>query len=270
MLVFYAKNCYSGHINKLTQTVPTRKALMDNKTLMKILLAAVAFIAGFVLGSLWSENKLLKSGLGNTTGKTTSTPTAGVPTPPPATPEKMPAVTAEDHLRGNPNAPIKLVEYSDYECPFCNRFHPTMQQVLEEYGDQVAWVYRHFPLKSIHPQAQISAEASECVAKLGGEDAFWAFTDLLFEKAAVDAGSALTRDKLLGYASQVGVSATAVDSCLKNGETTELVNDDYNGGSAAGITGTPGTILVTADGEYELISGALPFEQVKSVIDSYL
>ena len=239
---------------------------MDNKMLMKVLIAAIAFIGGFVLGSLWSENKFLKSGV-------TPTTNTGAPTSPTAAVknlEDMPAITNEDHIRGNPNAPIKLVEYSDYECPFCNRFHPTMQQVLEEYGDQVAWVYRHFPLKSIHPQAQISAEASECVAKLGGEDAFWTYTDLLFENAAVDAGQALTRDKLLGYATQVGVSSTAVANCLDNGETTDLVNEDAAGGSAAGVTGTPGTILVTTDGKFELISGALPFEQVSSIIDQYL
>ena len=95
-------------------------------------------------------------------------------------------------------------------------------------------------------------------------------TDLLFENAAVDAGQALTRDKLLGYATQVGVSSTAVANCLDNGETTDLVNEDAAGGSAAGVTGTPGTILVTTDGEFELISGALPFEQVSSIIDQYL
>ena len=96
-----------------------------------------------------------------------------------ATLANMPAVSGDDHLRGSAEARIKLVEYSDFECPYCQRFDVTMQQVMSEFGDEVAWVYRHFPL-SFHPQAQPAAEASECVAKLGGDEAFWNYADLLY------------------------------------------------------------------------------------------
>ena len=89
----------------------------------------------------------------------------------------LPKVISSDHFRGNKNASVKLIEYSDFQCPYCQRFHPTMQQMLSEYSDKVAWIYRHFPLDSIHPQARPAALASECVFELGGDEAFWKFAD---------------------------------------------------------------------------------------------
>ena len=92
----------------------------------------------------------------------------------------FPAVTDADHIRGDNNAKITIVEYSDYDCPFCHRFHATMQQVMDEYQGQVRWVYRDFPLPQLHPNAPKLAEAAECVASQGGEDAFWSFADAYF------------------------------------------------------------------------------------------
>ena len=98
--------------------------------------------------------------------------------------DKMRAITKDDHVRGNPNAPVKIVEYSDTECPFCKRFHPTMNQIMGEYGKngKVAWVYRHFPIDSLHPiKARKEAEATECANELGGNDKFWAYLDRIYE-----------------------------------------------------------------------------------------
>lgn len=88
-------------------------------------------------------------------------------------------VTSADHIRGDINAPVKIVEFSDIDCPFCKRFHTTMLEVMNTYGKEgkVAWVYRHFPLTQLHPDAANKAEASECVAELGGNDKFWEFVD---------------------------------------------------------------------------------------------
>jgi len=87
-------------------------------------------------------------------------------------------VTEADHIRGAVNAPIKIVEYSDFDCAFCARFHQTMKAIVAKYpGDEVAWVYRHFPLEQLHPNAATVALASECVADLGGDEAFWTFAD---------------------------------------------------------------------------------------------
>lgn len=91
------------------------------------------------------------------------------------------SITEKDHIRGNPNAQITIVEFSDFQCPFCRRFHPTVQQALAEYGDQIRWVYKHFPLDQLHPQARPAAEASECIAEQKGNDGFWQFADEVFK-----------------------------------------------------------------------------------------
>lgn len=91
----------------------------------------------------------------------------------------MPAVSNDDHYRGAQNARLVLVEYSDYECPFCERFHPTMTQLMSEYEGQIGWVYRHYPL-TFHPFAQKAAEAAECVASMSDNQTFWEYSDALF------------------------------------------------------------------------------------------
>lgn len=85
----------------------------------------------------------------------------------------------KDWLRGDENAPISIIEFSDIDCPFCKRFHPTMKQVLEDYDGQVNWVYRHFPLPTLHPDAPRKAAAAECAGHIGGNNTFWAFVDSL-------------------------------------------------------------------------------------------
>lgn len=236
-----------------------------NQNFAVLLVIGVGFGVGFLSGSLWTENSLLKVG-----GRLAGSPTApGVVDPGAGTEPQLlaevPPVTDEDHVRGNRNAPITLVEYSDFECPFCARFHPTMQQVLEEYGDQVRWVYRHYPL-SFHPNAQKAAEASECVAKEGGNDAFWKYADAIFAENDRLGGS-LTPESITTAIQASGANATAVQTCLDSGEMASAVSTDMSGGTASGVTGTPGTILIKSNGEQELISGALPFEQLKVYLD---
>jgi protein-disulfide isomerase len=92
---------------------------------------------------------------------------------------KIPPVSEADHMMGNSSAQVYLIEYSDLQCPYCQKFHPTATQIKEEY-DQLAWVYRHFPLDSIHPKARPAALASECVTELGGNEAFWKFVGEVF------------------------------------------------------------------------------------------
>ncbi len=115
-----------------------------------------------------------------------------------------PSVDA-DHWLGSPQARYVLVEYSDFECPYCKNFHSTPKRLVEsEYPQKLAWVYRHMPLTSIHPQAQIEAEASECAADLGGKDKFWQYADSLFLNSKSN-GRSFDKNSLANLASQLGI-----------------------------------------------------------------
>ncbi|NCN87555.1 MAG: thioredoxin domain-containing protein [Candidatus Pacebacteria bacterium] len=237
-----------------------------NRNFTLIVIVALAIWGGYN----WNRaESLLKNG-GPTAGNV-----AGIadqaPTQPSGPTEsqlgKMPKVDNKDHIRGNEKARVVLVEYSDFECPFCARFHPTMQQVVEEMGDQVAWVYRHYPL-SFHPNAQKAAEGSECVAKLGGNDAFWKYSDALADVTSAD--GKLSPDAILEAAAQAGVNATSFKSCLDSDEMAQVVKDQASTGGTAGVTGTPGTIVVVDGEAKELIPGALPYASVKTTIEKYL
>ena len=176
----------------------------------------------------------------------------------------IPEANAAEYVRGNKNAEVTIVEYSDYECPFCKSFHPTMEQVLEEYGDKVAWVYRHYPLP-FHPKAQKTAEAAECVGELGGGEAFWEMSDLMFEKMPD-----LELSELGDLAASVGVDKNKFETCLNSDKYADKVSADMNSGAAAGIQGTPGGVIIGKNGQREFIPGALPFEQVKQLIDKVM
>lgn len=176
---------------------------------------------------------------------------------------------AEDHVRGERNARILLFEYSDLECPFCKRFHPTAKQVVDAYKGQVAWVYRHFPLDQIHSKADKEAEAVECAKDQGGDDAFWKLTDKIFE--VTPANNGLNLDDLPKLAGEVGLNQSTFKTCLDSGKYADHVEADYQGGIKAGITGTPGNILLdTKTKKTKLIPGALPFDQFKVAIDDLL
>ncbi len=186
--------------------------------------------------------------------------------PPPSAPLPTPAGDLKpvdkdrDHIRGNIDGPIYVVEYSDFECPFCSRHHPTMQALVDA-NDNVGWVYRHFPL-GFHANAQPLAEASECVYELGGNDAFWKFADLAFEQGA-DA------TKIEAYAQQSGVDGAKVKSCVDSGKYTDYVANDMAEGSTAGVSGTPGNIVWNANTkESRLISGAQPLANFQSAVDA--
>jgi len=182
--------------------------------------------------------------------------------------EQMSAITSADHIRGNPNAPVKIIEYSDMECPFCKRFHSTMQQVMDEYGKdgQVAWVYRHFPLDSIHSKARPEAIAAECANELGGNDAFWKFTDRFFEITPSNNQTDI-ETVIPQIVQEIGLNETQFASCFESGKYDEHIQSDLDNAIATGGNGTPWSIVVTASGKKYPLSGAQPYEAVKQLIE---
>lgn len=180
-------------------------------------------------------------------------------------------VSAErDHILGNPDAEVSIIEYSDFECPFCKRFHPTAHELVKAFDGRVNWVYRHFPLGFHNPAAQKEGEASECAAELGGNEAFWQFTDQVYARTPGN-GKGLNKAQMLSLAKQIGLNQDAFSECLDSGRHTARVQEDFREGSAVGITGTPGNILRNnKTGDVLLRAGALPVEALKQDLEFLL
>lgn len=177
------------------------------------------------------------------------------------------SITDQDHILGNPDAPVKIVEFSDTECPFCKRFHPTMKQAVDEYGKngQVAWVYRHFPLDAIHPKARKEAEATECANELGGNDKFWAYLDRIFE--VTPSNNNLDPKELPEIAAYVGLDKAKFSQCLNSGKYAQHVADDLLDAQNSGGNGTPWNIVIAPNGKKIPLSGAQPYTAVKQIIE---
>ncbi len=186
-----------------------------------------------------------------------SVPSApSAPAAAPSVDNVVPVSEDDDHIRGDAGALISVIEYSDFECPFCQRHHPTMQAMMEEVDD-VNWVYRHYPL-SFHPNAQKAAEASECAAEQGK---FWEYADILFEKGS-------DNTQLVTYAEELDLDKDEFETCLSSGKFNEKIADQMSKGSAAGVSGTPGNIVINNEtGEARLISGAQGLEAFKATIE---
>jgi len=152
---------------------------------------------------------------------------------------------------------MTLVEYSDFECPFCERHYPTLTKILDNYKGKVRLVYKHFPL-SFHPNAQKAAEASECADEQGK---FWEYHDTLFENQP--GGYSITKFKQ--WAGDLGLDVNQFSSCLDSGKYASKVQTDEADGQSRGVQGTPATFV-----NGRMISGAVPFESFKTVIDQLL
>ncbi len=166
-------------------------------------------------------------------------------------------VTGADHIQGDENAPITLVEYGDYECPHCGRAYPIIQQVQKHFGKQLRFIFRNFPLNEIHPEAEGAAESAEFAAANGK---FWEMHDGIFENQRN-----LGVPMLLELAESLGLSSANLRQALKAGQFTPKVKEDFLGGVRSGVNGTP-TFFINDhrhDGPHE-------FEDLVAAIDVHL
>lgn len=178
-----------------------------------------------------------------------------------------PVSKARDHIRGDPAAPVTLIEYSDFECPFCKRFHATAKRLVDESKGQVNWAYRHFPLDELHPgKARKEAVASECAAEIGGNGAFWKFADRLFELTLsnnrTDVDTVLPK-----IADEIGLDKARFASCLASGKHDRRIAEDVKDAGATGGRGTPWSFIVSKSGKAYPLSGAQPYAVVKQLVD---
>lgn len=166
-------------------------------------------------------------------------------------------VTPADHIQGDEQAPVMLVEYGDYECPHCGHAYPIVKEVQTHFGKRLAFVFRNFPLSEMHPNAEAAAEAAEFAAAQGR---FWEMHDGIFENQDV-----LGRPLLLELAEKLGISTQALDRALNDGEYAPRVKEDFLGGVRSGVNGTP-TFFINNhrhDGPFE-------FEDLVEAIDARL
>jgi protein-disulfide isomerase len=170
---------------------------------------------------------------------------------------KLLGTSNTEHVLGNNRAPVTLVEYSDFQCPFCKRHYPVLKQVLANYKNKVRIIYKHFPLSNIHPLAQKAAEASECASEQGK---FWEMHDKIFENQ-----ESLSLDALKQWAKDLKLDSNKFNSCLDSGTYAQKVQQDYQEGVTKGVQGTPATFV-----NGQLISGAVPYENFSSIIDQLL
>ncbi|OGC56440.1 hypothetical protein A3H26_01065 [candidate division WWE3 bacterium RIFCSPLOWO2_12_FULL_36_10] len=233
------------------------------QTVFVFIVVVLLIGAAFMIGTLWTKVQYLENG-------GTKPTIVGTNNNQPSTPVKLDPITKKDHIRGAKNPKAVIIEYSDLECPFCKSYHASLKQALEEYPNDIAWIYRHFPIASLHPKAEKEAEAVECAFKLSGDDGFWALTDKIFEVTPSNNG--LDPTILPDLASQVGLNVSDFQKCLDSGEMSKVVEGGIQSGAKAQVQGTPASFIMNIKtGKFkEVQGGAVPYTTLKQAIETTL
>jgi len=181
-------------------------------------------------------------------------------------------ITSEDKILGNPNADVIIVEYSDFECPYCKIFHSTMKDIMYEYGrdGKVAWIFRQFPLESTHKYAKGAAIASECVYRIGGNEQFWAYSNILFSSST----EILNKENLEKIAVDLGIEKEKYNSCVNSPEIATKIDSDIADGKLIYQNdpnfGTPYSFVITKEGIQTKVIGAQSLLKMKELIGKFI
>ncbi len=212
-----------------------------------------------ILGSMWTAGTEQGS---NTTAQQEDTTTAVQ-----GDAAKFASIEKEGYIKGNKNARITIIEYSDLLCPFCKKHYTaqTIENLVKKYPNDVNMEFRQMPLPQLHPTAPIGAQGAVCVGKLAGADKFYAYLDEAFK------ASEFTEDSVTEIAVKLGINKSSFASCLTSAETIATVNAQVQEGQWFGINGTPGNIVVdNQKGTYTLIAGAYPSSNFEAEINKIL
>lgn len=226
---------------------------------LSIGIALISTVAFFILlgvtmsGSSSNSNSAANVAVNAAAGNPTVEPTE-----PSANPSALSDITTSDYVRGDYNAPVTLIIFSDYQCPYCASHEATIKQILNDYKGKVRMVFRNFPL-SFHAEAEKAAEATECAGEQGK---FWEMHDKIFE---ANENGTMSVDQWKTIAKALGLNTSKFNDCLDSGKYVDKIKADMAEGQAAGVSGTPATFV-----NGELVTGAVPYEQFKTIIDSNL
>jgi len=218
---------------------------MSTKNSSTYLIFSAIVIAGLIIGGaiIYSNDSSSSSSQASLIGDEQSS-------------ESSKVTVTDGQIRGNSEASIVIVEFSDFECPYCANFHQTMNQVISDYPEDIKWIYKHFPL-AFHEYARPTAEASECAAEQGK---FWEFADQIFENQ-----SRLGQDLYTEIVQDLGLNPDQFQECVSSRKYKDKVESDYQEGISAGVKGTPGSFINGVP-----LGGAVPYNQLKGAIDDLL
>ena len=256
--------------NKKNEKVIKRSTFNSLIIAIIIITGIAAFFAGSFVSNLNSEQisqKELDNAIAELELKILE---KQLPTNQPSIPLEISA--DNDPIIGNPDAPITIIEFSDFQCPFCARFHiQTLPTIMEEYieKDTVKLVFRDFPIQSIHPNAVPASVAAECANEQGK---FKQMHDILFEKQNEwsNLETVYAIELFNQYSEQINLEQEQFSSCLSTAKYVKEIQNDLNDGRTYGVTGTPGFFIGNQEMGFVELKGAQPFESFKKVIDRQL
>ena len=248
--------------------------------MVKGIIAAIAiatFLGGYSLGTMSDSGsdistEELKEILSEIEIKTAPTPQSAQQPTQPSAPQIFMVSLDDDPFKGNPNAPVTVVEYSDFQCPFCSRFfQQTLPLIEENYIDtgKIKFVYKDLPLDSLHPNARAAHIAAECADEQGK---FWEYHDALFEKQPQwsNLASSELQNTLTEFATDMGLQAASFESCMQSPNIADEVNNDTLEAASFGATGTPTFFIGNEKDGFIKLVGAQPYAAFQRVIDNQL